>query len=137
MTTIEGTITISNNRRIGLILFGAGIISFIAVMFSTLLIMNAVYGIKPGESKYFDYIDEDTGKPLDPYVNYIANGCLKEPWFEGDENIFIDTRGLEGSDWNIHPTTCHYMATEIEGYFIDEVKMHPDGNMEITLTKQQ
>ena len=99
--------------------------------------LNEVYGIKPGDVGYTQYLKAD-GTAMTPYENFMANGCLTKEWdFPNDKTVILDTKGLEelGLIW-YDPNACFEIAKQTPGYVIDKVEPYGDDQMKITLTKK-
>ena len=129
---------VSNKREKTKLVLYVAVIGFITAFLSTPFILNAVYGIKPGDVGYKQYYADD-GTPNTPYQDFIANGCMTKPIQEGDKTIVFDTSGLAelGMFW-FDPNTCFDLAmTLADEYDITKVEKDINDHMIITLTKKQ
>ena len=98
--------------------------------------MTAVYGIKPGDPGYRQYLNAQ-GEPNTPFQDLLVNGCMVKEHHNTDQSFVLDTKGLEelGLLW-YDPNTCFDIAKNANGYVIDKVETYGDGQMKITLTKK-
>ena len=129
---------ISNRKERITLAIVTALIAFSTVFLLTGYILTEVYGIKPGDPDFKQYLDQH--KQLkEPYDNFLTNGCLTKEWnYPNDETVILDTKGLEelGLIW-YDPNTCFDLAKQTEGYDITSVQTYGEDQMKITLTKQK
>lgn len=128
---------ISNKRsKIKLAVITA-LIAFSTVFLLTGALLTTVYGVKPGDAGFVQYLDQHN-QPKKPYDNFLTNGCLTKEWdYPNDKTVILDTKGLEELGLLYYdPNTCFDLAKQTPGYIIDKVETYGEDQMKITLTKK-
>lgn len=128
---------ISNRKERITLAIVTALVAFSTVFLLTGYIMTQVYGLKPGDQGYRNYLNEQ-GEPNTPYQDMLVNGCMTKEHTEADQTFTLDTKGLEelGMIW-YDPNTCFDIAKNAIGYDITSVQTYGDDQMRITLTKQK
>ena len=107
--------------------------------------LHDIYGIKPGDPDFQIYPGPNPITPKTPYDNFLFNGCLTKPFYEGNTTVTMDTKGLEELGMWYDPNRCFDEAKSMTGYTITGVETYtiPDSSgynekehMKITLTKK-
>lgn len=128
---------ISTKRNTTKIAVIVALVAFSTVFLLTGALLTSVYGIKPGDTGFREYLDQYQ-QPMKPYDNFIANGCLTKPWNPDiDTTIVLDTKGLEELGMFYYdPNTCFEIAKNTPGYIIDKVETYGEDQMKITMVKK-
>lgn len=130
------TIFVSNKREKAIFVLAGALIAFGIGFFTAPFILQSIYGLKPGDAGYSNYVNE-LGEPNTPYQDFIVNGCLKEKNV-GQDTLILDTAGLdELGMFYYDPNTCFDIAKAMNGQYDMKVQTFADDHMIITLTKKK